>query len=56
MQLDKSGKLVTNTIRRALAGKDLVIFGEGSQEIDFIHVDDAAALNVAALERAERGE
>ena len=55
-QLDKSGKLVTNTIRRALAGKDLVIFGEGSQEIDFIHVDDAAALIVAALERAERGE
>ena len=55
-QPDKSGKLVTTTVRRALAGSDLIIFGDGSREIDFVHVDDAAALIVAALERAERGE
>ena len=33
-------------------GEDLVVYGDGSQAYDFIHVEDCAAANVCAMKAA----
>lgn len=40
---------------RALAGGDAVVFGDGRQTRDFVHVADVAAAQLAAAERGESG-
>jgi len=39
--------------RAAAAGGELTVFGTGAQRIDYLHVDDAAALFVRLLEHAD---
>ncbi|MDP3858335.1 MAG: dTDP-glucose 4,6-dehydratase [Stagnimonas sp.] len=48
-------KLVPLTIRRALAGLALPIYGDGQQTRDWIHVDDHARAVLAALTRGQPG-
>jgi UDP-glucose 4-epimerase len=42
--------VITIFIRRLLEGRAPVIFGDGEQRRDFIHVDDIVAANLAVLE------
>ena len=43
--------VIPTFIRRASRGEPLVIYGDGEQSRDFVHVDDVASANVLALER-----
>ena len=43
--------VIPTFIRRASRGKPPVIYGDGEQSRDFVHVDDVASANVLALER-----
>jgi UDP-glucose 4-epimerase len=40
-QLSVYGMVIPNFVKAALAGEDLVIFGDGSQKRSFLHVNDA---------------
>ena len=42
-------------IRRALAGEDLPVYGDGTQTRDFTYVDNAVGANLAAAERGASG-
>jgi UDP-glucose 4-epimerase len=42
--------VITIFIRRLLAGEAPVIFGDGEQRRDFVHVDDIVAANLAVLD------
>lgn len=42
--------VITIFIQRLLAGQNPVIFGDGEQRRDFIHVDDIVAANLAVLD------
>lgn len=39
-QNDKSGKLIINIIKKAIEDKPLEVFGDGSQKLNFIYLDD----------------
>jgi UDP-glucose 4-epimerase len=45
--------VITIFIRRLLDGQPPVIFGDGEQRRDFIHVDDIVAANLAVLDAAD---
>lgn len=45
--------VITIFIRRILAGQPPIIFGDGEQRRDFIHVDDIVSANLAVLDAAE---
>jgi UDP-glucose 4-epimerase len=47
--------VIPGLIARALAGKDLVIFGDGKQTRDFTYVHDAVRANLLAAESKARG-
>ncbi len=47
------GRVLSIFLKRALEGKPLVIFGEGTTERDFVHVEDVATLNVKLLTEHE---
>jgi UDP-glucose 4-epimerase len=40
-------------MERAKAGKDLIIYGDGLQSRDFIHIKDVVRANAAALEHGD---
>lgn len=52
----REGTVLTNFISRALKGEPLVIQGDGSQERNFIFVEDLASGNAAALKPEARNE
>ena len=45
--------VVSIFLQRAIDGKDLVIYGDGQQSRDFIHVSDVTRFLVAAMEKAD---
>ena len=47
---------ISKFLTSASKGKDIEIFGDGSQSRDFIYVRDAAAASIAAYERGKAGE
>ncbi len=49
------GRVITNFITHALAGKDLTIYGTGEQTRSFCYVDDEIAGIVALLDSDHRG-
>lgn len=54
----KYEKLIPNTIRRVIAGKPALLYGDGRQSRDFLHVSDAARGLIdawAALEEEDLG-
>ena len=48
-------KLVPVTIRNAAAGKDIPVYGDGSQRRDWLYVEDNCEALLAILERGEVG-
>lgn len=46
---------ITSFLRNILAGRPIVVFGDGSMKRDFTFVDDIVAGVLAAVERAPRG-
>jgi UDP-glucose 4-epimerase len=42
-------------MERMLRGAEVVVFGTGEQERDFVYVDDVAEANLRAMERGSRG-
>lgn len=48
--------VITIFINRLLSGKSPVIFGDGEQRRDFVHVDDIVQANIKAMESDVRGE
>jgi nucleoside-diphosphate-sugar epimerase len=49
---DAYGNVIPIFAERAVSGRNLVVFGDGEQTRDFVHVRDIAAANVAAAEHA----
>ena len=49
------GRVLTIFLKRALEGKKLVIFGEGNNIRDFIHVEDVADVNLLLTEKEWHG-
>lgn len=47
--------VITIFIQRLLAGEDPVVFGDGEQRRDFVHVDDVVAANLAVLDGEAAG-
>ncbi len=47
--------VIVSFVERALAGDPLVIFGDGSQSRDFVHVSDVVRANLRALENNQSG-
>ncbi len=46
---------IPSFVKRAIAGEDIVIFGDGKQTRDFVYVDDVARANVLAARVDMRG-
>ena len=46
---EKYSSVICKFVENALAGNALTIFGDGTQEYDFVYVDDVAISNVKAL-------
>jgi nucleoside-diphosphate-sugar epimerase len=56
-QTGRYGMVVPNFIQQALAGRDITVFGDGSQRRCFCHVSDVVrGLRALAEERSIRGE
>jgi nucleoside-diphosphate-sugar epimerase len=51
-RFDAYGNVIPIFVTRALEGRDLVVFGDGEQTRDFVHVRDVAAANLAAADTA----
>ena len=47
---------ISKFISSALKGKDIEVFGDGTQSRDFIYVKDTAAASIGAYERGKAGE
>ena len=52
----KKGSVVATFFRRALAGKPLIIYGDGRQTRDFIHTADLCGAILLAAEKGPGGE
>lgn len=52
-QTGRYGMVIPNFVRQALAGKDITVFGDGSQSRCFTHVDDAAGALIGLAEHSE---
>jgi len=52
----KKGSVVAKFFRRALAGKPLIIYGDGEQTRDFIHAEDLCRAILSAAEKDVGGE
>ena len=50
----KVRKVMPSFICRAMTGEDIEIYGDGSQIMDMIYVEDVASILVAALEKTDR--
>ena len=50
---DAYGNVIPIFVELALSGRDLMVFGDGEQTRDFVHVHDVALANVAAAESAD---
>lgn len=52
----RKGSVVAHYAKGALAGEPLVIYGDGSQTRDFVHVDDLVQAISLAVDRSRPGE
>ncbi len=48
--------VITNFVNKAKRNEDIVIYGNGEQVRDFVHVDDVARANILAMEYLEKSE
>ncbi|MCP3893046.1 MAG: NAD-dependent epimerase/dehydratase family protein, partial [Bacteroides sp.] len=48
-----AGEMIPKSIVRALNGKNIIIFGQGTQTRDFTYVEDTATAFIAAAESAD---
>merc|ERR1719249_102830 len=53
--LENDGRVVSNFIMQALQGKDLTIYGDGSQTRSFCYIDDQVRGLIALMESGETG-
>ena len=52
----QDGGLVATTLRCVATGEPPLVAGDGTQELDFVHVQDVAAANLAAMEHTAANE
>lgn len=53
--LTNDGRVISNFIVQALAGRDLIIYGDGSQTRSFQYIDDLVDGMIAMMESGEHG-
>ena len=52
----QAGGLINSVLKRVSEGLPPVIFGDGTQSFDFVHVSDVAEANIAAMNWDQSGE
>ena len=54
-QTGQYGMVIPNFVRQALAGEPITVFGDGTQSLDYSHVDDIARATILSMSREVSG-